>query len=305
MTTSPPRPFAPHAALTGRPAALAASGNLLLLADRRGTLLFWNWPDLPGPAIAAHGDIGPLAAVGHDLASSGGWDTHLIRWDANSFQPRFSAQPFNGRITALCSQGDDLLAAGADRSSQPASPDDAVALQPGRIVRFDRDGNQSELALPVSGQVTALACGADWIAALDSAGDDVVVLHTTTGQCSVLAAGPATALAARGSDLIVAGQAGIRLFGSARGNGRELARFGPGSARVLSLLALGDILFGVTSQGVVRWPGGQRFVREGSGQAVALAAYRDNLLVLWEDGTLEQRHAHTGAVLHAARTPQE
>ncbi|HEU5086244.1 MAG TPA: hypothetical protein VFT99_02320 [Roseiflexaceae bacterium] len=305
MPTSPSQLFAPRAALAGRPAALAATGNLLLLADRRGTLLFWNWPDPPGPAIAAHGDGGPLAAVGGDLASSGGWDTHLIRWDATSFQPRFSAQPFNGRITALGSQGDDLLAAGADRISQPASPDDAMALQPGRIVRFDRAGNQSELALPVTGQVRALACGADWIAALDDAGDDVVVLNSATGECSVLAAGPATALAAHNSSLIVAGQASILLFPGARGNGHELARIGAGSARVLSLLALGDSLFGITSQGVMRWPGEQRFAREGSGQAVALAGYPGSLLVLWEDGTLEQRDAHSGDVLRAARTPQE
>ncbi len=304
MTTSSPRPFAPRAALAGRPAALAATGNLLLLADRRGTLLFWNWPDQPGPAIAAHGDAGPLAAVGSDLASSGGWDTHLIRWDANSFQQRFSAQPFNGRITALCSQDDDLLAAGADRIIQPASPDDAVALQPGRIVRFDRAGNQSELALPVTGQVSALACGADWIAALDDGGD-VVVLHSATGECSVLAVGPATALAAHNSSLIVAGQASILLFPGARGNGHELARFGAGSARVLSLLALGDSLFGITSQGVMRWPGERRFARQGSGQAVALAGYLGSLLVLWEDGTLEERDAHTGDVLRAAHTPQE
>jgi hypothetical protein len=38
---------------------------------------------------------------------------------------------------------------------------------------------------------------------------------------------------------------------------------------------------------------------------LALAAYQGNLLILWEDGTLEERDPQTGNVLHEASAPHE
>src|SRR5512136_2346386 len=55
------------------PAALASAGDLLAVADRGGSFLWWPWPGTPGPARPAHGDAGPIAS-GVFLVTSGGWD---------------------------------------------------------------------------------------------------------------------------------------------------------------------------------------------------------------------------------------
>lgn len=307
--TQPSESAAPTArsALSGSPAALASTNTMLLLADRWGVVLFWDWPADSGPAFQIHGDAGPLAAVGTDLASSGGWDPTVVRWDGTTHQPRFKVRPFDGRVTALCGQGEDLLVAGADHAPASAATDnDQVVLAPARLLRLDVTGKETEIPLQPAGQVTALACGPDWVLALDRGNsDELPLLYGETVSALPLPEGPATAIAASGDEAIVADAGGLWFFTIADGSRRQLVRFEASSPRVLALLPLGDIVFGATSRGVVRWPDEQLFSRNGGGQPLALAAYQGNLLVLWEDGTLEERDPQNGEVLHEANAPRE
>ncbi len=62
-------------------------------------------------------------------------------------------------------------------------------------------------------------------------------------------------------------------------------------------------LFGMTSLGVLQWPGGQTWQR-GELSPVDITAHGQTLLVLWEDGLLEERHAELGTVITRQTVPQ-
>jgi hypothetical protein len=286
------------------PAALASAGALVVVGDRGGWLLFWPWPAAPGPVVRAHGDGGPVAAVGGDIASSGGWDTAVRRWDPTTRAPRFTVYPFDGRVIALCGQGDDLLVAGADRGLDDRPASDRVTLRPGRVVRLDAAGSVAGEALTATGQIEAMACGTDWVALIDGGEGGRVVWARGRERGALPTDGPATALAATPTALLIADRAGVWEVEPGRGNRRLIAPTGDDHPRVLRLLAFAGRVFGATGESLIAWPGGARVTRDRA-QPVALAAHGDSLLALWEDGTLEQRDPRTLAVIRAAPVPRE
>jgi hypothetical protein len=298
MPTAPPAP----AGLPRSPAALASVGATIAVADRGGSLLFWPWPAPPGLALAAHGDAGPLAAVGADIASSGGWDPTVTRWDVAAAQPRFTARPFSGRVTALCAQGDDLLVAGADRAPTGGPSRDTVDLLPAVVLRLSPAGAAAPTALRAAGAIAALACGAGWALAIDSDADGLLWLHGDAAGQIALDGGPASALATDGDSALAANERGVWAVDPR--NGRATLRI-PRDAdapRALAMVAVGEAVFIATSRGVLGWPGDLRLSH--AGQPVALASHAGALLVLWEDGTLEQRDPQSGALLRSAAVPR-
>ena len=106
-------------AALGQPARLAVAGDgVVAVADREGRVAFRQWPDGGTTVVRAHQNAGPLGTVGGDVASSGGWETTVTRWDPRHAVARWEVRPFDGRVTALAGRGDDLLVAGADRATQ-------------------------------------------------------------------------------------------------------------------------------------------------------------------------------------------
>lgn len=300
-------------ALPYSPARVASNGSTVMVADRAGTLLFWSWPeaagpvDPVGPVIKAHGEGGPVAAVDLDFASSGGWDPAVTLWDGNSLKARYHLRPFDGRVTALAAQGDHLLVAGANRAPAPVheAKRDRVYLQPGQLLQVAPDGQSSQLSLPVKGQITALSAGKGWVAAIDSAQEDrLFLMRYDRPDTLMLQDGPAIALAAVASTLYVADLAGVWSVDVDTLIRRSLAAFTDDSLRILMLQAVGDALFGATSEGLIRWPGADLFQDSGR-QPASLARHGEHLLVLWAGGLLEQRDSLSGKVVATARVPSK
>jgi hypothetical protein len=281
-------PSANGLGMPGSPAFLAAGDVQLLLADRGGNLQWWDWPKPRGMLIKAHDDGGPVAGTTW-FATSGGWDPTIKRWEPGAEQPRFTVRPFDGRVTALCIQADDLLVAGANRAASQgdAKSKDRAALSAGTVVRVDAQGKVTPFALTAVGLIEQLLCGIDWILAVDQGTRSAVLVVRGGRQRQILlAGGPATAAASRGGDAVVADGAGLWVVDPVMGAISPLA--GHANIRILSLVALGNHVFGATSEGVIHWPGGERITHDGQ-QPAALARQGQHLLILWEDGVLEQR----------------
>ncbi|WP_254012254.1 hypothetical protein [Limnofasciculus baicalensis] len=288
------------------PAVLASNGEVILVADRSGSLLFWQWPESPGSAIKAHEDSPKAVAIGRDFATTGGWDLTVKRWDAIAQKPRFSVKPFKGRITAICAQGDDLVVAGANRdtTNKSSEKEDRVFLQPGELRRVDATGKLTPIPLESAGQIDELACGDGWILAIDRGAKDSLRWIEGSEQSTIpLAKGPATALASLRTEALVADGAGIWAINPKDGTRKSVATFEPDSPQVLALLAINDSIVGATSEGVFRWPGATRLSPKKM-QPVALAKHGNSLLVLWEDGWLEELDPENGTVLHGAKVPR-
>jgi hypothetical protein len=289
------------------PAVLVSNGKLLLVADRGGSLLFWQWSQPPGPVIKGHDDGGMAVAVGRDFATSGGWDSTVKRWDGTAQKPRFSVKPFDARVTALCAQGEDILVGGSNRDTAPKKglPKDRVFLQPGQLFRVDAMGKLTAIPIKNVGEIDGIACGVGWILVSDRGAKDVLRwIHGNENSTIQLEKGPATALVSRGSEALVADKAGIWTIDPQRGTRKAIVTLGLESPQILALVPIEDSIFAATSEGVFRWPGATRFSREGV-QPTALTHDGDSLLVLWEDGLLEQRDAKTGQVIHTEKVPQE
>lgn len=299
---------ASNIALPYSPARLASNGSRIVVADRGGSLLFWTWPDRPGPVIQAHGDGGPLAVVGHDFASSGGWDPSVALWDGVTATCRYSLALFDGRVTALAGQGDHLIVAGANRVPLPAGREaegDKVALQPAELMVIRPNGQVSQLPFATAGQINALATGPNWIMATDSAKPTQLFRLLEGRQDSLdLPEGPATAMVASGETLYFSDLAGVWAVSVNTLKSRLYAALDADSLRVLALEKVGRFLFGATSEGIVRWPDGNHFAGDGR-QPVAMARHGDSLLVLWGGGLLEQRNPETAEVEASKTVPSE
>lgn len=302
-----------NTALPYSPARVASNGSVILVADRAGSLLFLSWPETAGeanpfgPAIKAYGDGGPLVAVGSDFATSGGWDPAVTLWDGSSLKARYQLRLFDGRVTALAAQADHLLIAGANRAPAPAqsAKGDEIFLHPGQLFRVGPDGQTDQLSLPVKGQITALVAGEGWLAAIDSGQEDrLSLLRQDRSDILLLSGGPATALAAGRGALYMADLAGVWRVDLDTLERRSLVTFTADSLRILMIQAVGDALYGATSEGLVRWPG-EVLDQEPGRQPVSLARHGGHLLVLWPGGLLEQRNPLTGEVIAAGRVPSE
>lgn len=325
--------------LPDSPAGLASTGQIVLIGDRRGNLLFWRWPDQPGPLVAAHTNSGPVTAVGQDLASSGGWQPQVSRWEATTTAVRFSQTPFNGRITALCGQGDDLLVAGANRrtagtrSSAPSAGqaravtetgNDRVDLESGQIIRLDRQGQPVGQPVAATGQVSALAAGPDWWAFIEGdrpgrlrlwqhdqlsqpIGREVTALtsvEAANGAAAPLVGSAPVSAGKSRSVLAFAGEEGLWLVDCATLQPSLLVHRSADAARILHLVEVGGYLFGATSEGLFRWPDGQ-LVQPDRSQPVALARHGKALLILWANGHLEERDPASLARRHLAEIPRQ
>lgn len=296
-------------ALPYSPASLASNGSRIVVADRGGALLFWSWPDLPGPMIQAHGDGGPLAIVGDDFASSGGWDPSIALWDGATASRRFNLKLFDGRVTALAGQGDHLIVAGANRVPVPGGREaeaDKVSLQPGELIMVTPEGQASQLPFSATGQINALAAGPDWLMAIDSARPTQLVRLPEGQQQDALdlPEGPATAMVASEGTLYFADLSGVWAVNGNTLKSSLVAAFDADSLRVLALEKVGRFLFGATSEGIFRWPDGNHFAGNGR-QPVAMARHGDSLLVLWGGGLLEQRNPETAEVEVSNTVPRE
>jgi hypothetical protein len=250
--------------------------------------------------IQAHGDGGPLAIVGDDFASSGGWDPSVALWDGVNPAPRYALKLFDGRVMALASQGDHLIVAGANRMPLPAGNNrekDKIYLQPGELMSISPEGRASQLPFSAAGQINSLAAGLNWLVATDSA-RPAQLFHLLGGgkqDSFELQEGPATAMAAAGEELFFATLAGIWVVDVKTLGSRLYAALDADSPRVLALQTVGRFLFGATSEGIVRWPDGSHFTGDGR-QPAGMARHGDSLLVLWSGGLLEQRNPKTAEV---------
>lgn len=289
-----------RAALPNSPGALASDGTTLLIADRGGSILWWRWLGAAGQPIKAHGDGGPAVASTSWFATSGGWEPEIKRWEPGAAQAQWAVRPFTGRVTALCAQGELLFGAGANKplpAATPTSNKDRAPLLPGEVVAIARDGRISRVAIQASGSISALACGGDWIAAIDEGAPGKLRLRAGNKSLDVaLGSQPITAIATQGDTLLAANAEGIWDVSPQSGTHRLHFKLAAGAPRVLSLLAIGKHLFAATSEGVLRWPQGKPWMH-GTSQPTALSRHGNALLVWWEDGELVQYDPQSGRVL--------
>lgn len=278
----------------GQPAALAMAGDVVVVADREGRVAFRPWPDGPTTVARAHQNAGPLTAIGPDAATSGGWEPAVTRWDAGRALPRWTAQPFDGRVTALAGQGDDVLVAGADRVSSGGGKD-RVDLRPGVVVRIGRDGTVGAPELTGGGAVGGLVAGPAWFAVIDAGPPRRVVVHGTSGVHHVDAADGVTALGAADDALIVAGATVVEVLHVA-GERRRALFERTTDATIIAVAGVGDGVVALTTDGVISWPG-ERF---DPGPAVAIVSRGDTYLVLCADSTIEERRLD-GTIVQRAR----
>jgi len=269
----------------------------VVLGDLAGYVLFQPWPEGEPLVVRAHGDAGPAAAVGVDLATAGGWDPEVTRWDPSTGRPRWSRRPFDGRVTALCGREGDLLVGGADRAGAAGAPHgpDRAPLGPGRVVSIDAEGTVSGALAELSGEVLALACGPGWLAALDGGPDPGVLVIDGGGEVLIPVTEPAgAALASSGHELLISDGPELAAF-DVRRRERRVVAARPAARWSLGLVAIGDAILEATAEGLVRWPDGEALAPIGR-QPVALARHGESALVLWPDGLLEERDP-SGALL--------
>jgi hypothetical protein len=290
---------------TRSPSSIASNGEIVVVGDRGGSLLFWQWPQLPGHMIKAHQDGGHVIAVGKNFATSGDWDPIVKQWDSSTQQARFSVKLFDARVSALCATNHHLLVAGANHlvDSNTALLKDIVSLQPSQLFWLDENGKSVPVSVNNSGQVEALACGENWIVAVDSDSPNLLRwVHANQISTIQIYQGPATALISYGNHALVADQAGIWMIDPQQGTREVFATFEADTLRVLFLVAIGDRVFSGTSEGIFQWPSGTRFSHH-TKQPVAMTRHGDSLLVLWETGIVEQLDPKTGAVMTTVRLP--
>jgi hypothetical protein len=288
----------------GQPSGLAVTTAAVAVTDREGQVMFLPWPpSAAGVVTRAHQNAGPVAAAGADVVTSGGWEPTVTLWDVTAHVPRWSVQPFDGRVTALCSQGGDILVAGADRDpNAPVGKGDAVGLRPARVLRIEAgaDGTfavgHAEWA--AAGAIPALACGPGWLAAVDTADDSRVTVVRDQEPVRLVGETDVTALAGSGSDLVIASPSAVAIYDVGSGARREVTA-SPGDLTILAVALVGPTVVAATSEGIVAWPGGRK---TGGGQPIALAAQGDSVFVLWPDRRLEQRDA-TGTVIARVSLP--
>jgi hypothetical protein len=285
----------------GQPSSLAIVDSVLAVSDLRGTLLRCEWPDGSEPTLVkAHDDRGPVVAVGGEFATAGGWDPTVRRWSTGGRRPLWSARPVTGRITALCfaggagGAGGVVLAAGADRSTGDPSDRhaDRLPLDPSRVYAFD-DGGEYSVVLHGRGEITALAGGDGWWAAVDIGARQHLRLTVAESEADLpWLDDPVIVLAGHGRTLAVTTPR--RVWRYHIGSGRDAMVIGELASdhpQLLALVIAGEFVVGSTSEGLVRFPDGRPIGRRGT-QPVALAPCDDDdVLVLWPDRTIEQLSA--------------
>lgn len=302
-TDPPPEPSGTRSALPTTPAAIVVTDSRLAVADLAGNVLFRPWPDGDGTVVRAHQDRGPLAVVGTDVATAGGWDPTVALWDPRSGRRRWTHRIFDGRVTGLYGRSGGLLVSGADRLQAAADAGtDRSALARGRVVELGSDGEARGTRAHAGGQVHELVAGAGWFAFLDVAQRRQLRLFVDDAEVPwTVSSGVASALATDGRRLLAAMDDGVYATDVQEGATTLVTERSADDLAVLQLAAVGDAVFAATSEGLVRWPGGLVFAR-GRMQPVAISTRAASLLVLWPDGLLEERDA-SGAVLLSTTIP--
>lgn len=285
--------------LSWSPVGLAGDGQHLLITDRGGGMLWWPG----GPVVAAHGDGGPAAGGATGFLTSGGWAPDVHLWSAGARQPSHTLRPFEGRVTAACAHEGGFVVAGAD--PDPAGHvKEGRALQPSALVAIGADGKARRLSAGAQGEITALACHPDWILALDRR-QPPTLLALVGGQVQPIAGlqGTPAAIARAGDRALIATSAGLWWVEPVAGSVSSWHAFDPDHPTVLALVAWPGGAYGATSEGLVRWPEGAVVARPGTRPA-SLLLQGERLLVLWEDGLLEQRERASGTVIERAAVPR-
>jgi hypothetical protein len=247
-------------------------------------------------------------------------------WTIGATRPTASFRPFSFDVTAICGCGEGVYVAGRDRDDaatarfeqqlreHPARKDvDYLPyLKPAEVVRLDQGSQAERQQFAGVERIEHLACGG-WLLALTDDGHLIGRTRTGTDSLRALGAPGQVVLTSDGEQAVAVGESGLMRMDLSSG---FLTQQGlPPSKRLLSIneiLPLDTAVFAATDHGLTRLPDGAHWTRRWRApheratrdmHARSLARWHDSVMVLWEDGLLEEREPRTGRVIRAKRVP--
>lgn len=237
-------------------------------------------------------DLPTVAATNTGFAAIGRWNTQVLSWNSDSKEERIlSSQLFTGRSNALCYYNFNIYISGADKDTteNPNNIDgkDDVHLLPGILYAIASTGEIEKVNINAEGQITHLLVGNGWKAWIDNKYDNSLrVKSEKNGIHHFECATPITSVCADDESIYFVDSKGIYAVNPVPMNKESLYQFKKINFQILKLIKVKDCFYGLTSEGVFKFPGEIK-INKKKGQPIDMAAWKDEISVLWQDGSLE------------------
>lgn len=270
--------------------ALISNGQDVLVADQTGNFNIGNLESGPRCGAKTELDRAHLAIWQNNFVTAGQWNPEVAVWEPQKGHRLLNIQPFNGRITALAANPSTLYVAGADHDTTAASVDefkDAAVLLPGKIATITPQGQIEWLNTDNKGSIEHLAAGLNWFAYSDDARPGTITgSFQGTEKDFQIGQNPVTALCCNPSTIWLADDDAIWRIDVVSEKLQQIHLCSSDFPRILKMVEMNDILFLMTSEGVFQTPSFKRISKHPK-QATDIAVHGENLLILWENGSID------------------
>ncbi len=278
---------------------IAKFGEEIYVADMNGVLAQVSLENGMSSSAQTGLDIPYLLTSEQRLTAIGRWDTRITSWNLAEDGLEYGSSIVTGRITAVSNGGGLRFVAGSDKAVVEGSINekDRVQLAPGKIFQLNEVNQPVLFPAEVKGQIHLLANSKSWLAFVDSG--TKTKIHTynlSSGEGSMIETKETiTALMVAEESLYYATASEITKVNIETKLQIETITLPDDFPRILKLAISGTEVFLLTSEGVFNMMNLQQISKH-SGQPSDIATYKDGLLTLWQDGTIE--HYVSGEVVN-------
>ncbi len=268
--------------------AMKVFSDMIVFAGQTGEFFIMN-PET-GQKFELHTDLdlSLITATDSGFAAIGRWNTKLIRWNIKSKKEDIvSQQLFTGRSNALYYYNSIIYISGADKDASNLESKDNVRLLPGMIFSLDTSGQLKKLDITAEGRITYLAVGDSWIAWVDDKFKNRLFIKSEKkGMHFFDFNADITSVVADHKSVYVVGGKCIYAVNPLSVSKEMLHEFKKIDLEILKLIKFNDQFYGLTSEGVFKFPEEKKVNRK-TGQPVDIEIYKNEIIVLWQDGDLE------------------
>lgn len=233
-------------------------------------------------------DLPLVVETGSGFAAIGRWNTKLYSWNSDTNEEKvLSTKLFTGRSNSLYCNNSVIYVSGVDKDTTVNANKDFVRLLPGVLYSVKLTGSCKKVDLNVDGQITHLLVSEEWITWIDDRYENrIVVKSEIKGKHYFNFNTPVISVCTDNKLIYIADSEGISVVNPVSMNKKLLHKFHKIDLQVLKLLKVDDYFYGMTSEGVYRFPD-EKKVNEIKGQPADITAYNNDIIVLWQNGCLE------------------
>ncbi|MBL4663577.1 MAG: hypothetical protein JKY22_08495 [Flavobacteriaceae bacterium] len=269
---------------------IATHGEAIYVGGHEGTLASVSLEAGIQNMVKTDLDIPYLLPQENNVIAVGRWNCSITYWQKNSEKTEQKELLFSGRVNAVSADHSQNYIAGSNKRAPSGYQrnKDKVSLLPSEIYRLDPDRSLHKLEINTTGTIShLLATNSSLIFVQDSEKNTITIVKPNGNRNEIISRScEVKALSGKDNWLCYATVSQVVEINLNKLESVINTPLPDKFLRILKLIKCENEIFLLTSEGVFTLSSLKK-VSKHNGQPSDITAYKEGILILWQDGTVE------------------